>query len=113
MSVAGQCVIGQAQRLWLLERDPVDSASKRADVCPYTSAIMFLSDSTIRVAFVRSSCVEDVDAKCLHNPSLRCHIERDAHAFETLDAAIAFAETTKNAWLFQNWSEITADPCDR
>lgn len=99
-----------AQRLWLLAR--ASAASSREDAHGYLSAIAILDRAQVRLLFVRSFRPQGTDEACLSNPRLRLQIERDARAFDSLDAAIASAEAARDRWLRRGWVELPTDPAE-
>lgn len=93
------------QRLWVLERRP--GASGSHDTRHFTSAIALLRAMDVRVCFVRSTEVDGVEASCHDVPSVQQRVDRDARAFDSLDAALAWADTAKADWLRRGWVEVS------
>lgn len=99
-----------AQRLWLLKRRFPPSPD--ADARHYFSAITILDRTLVRLLFVRSAVPQGAGEACLDDPGLRLRVERDARAFDSLDAALAWADTVRGTYFGRGWEEIPSDPND-
>lgn len=110
--VEGPIVANLAQRLWLLKRHD-EGTNGHHDACTYAGAFTLLDQSGVRVVFVRLSRLENAEEDCLDRGHLRPGVARGARSFHSLDAALACADQTKNAWLARGWTEIATDPRDR
>lgn len=99
----------RAQRLWALER-PLNAVDRdRLNAFRFVSAMAILGDDVVRIAFIRSCDAHHSTAECLATSRVRLNLERNATAFDTLDAALAWAECRKRAWMRQGWTDCHPD----
>lgn len=108
-----QATASRAQRLWVLERTSPDSSAGREDVFRFVHAIAILGDATVDVGFVRSLDASRSDIDRHGARRVRLNAGRNTFTFGTLDEALAFAESSKLAWICRGWTEVPADPNDR
>lgn len=102
----------RVQRLWLLTRgDTVSPALE--DRCSFAGAITVLDGPWVYGLIVRAAEPEGASEAALGHQALRFDLQRDAHRFESLDAALAWADGAKRRWLLRGWIEVAMEGDER
>jgi len=98
-----------AQRLWTLESPSTTVSNGHGDVYCFVSAVAVLVPGEVGVGFVRSLDFRTSTEACLRSARVRTTMERNFARFETLETALAWAETKKRGWLERGWCERNPD----
>src|SRR5262245_11823017 len=95
-----------AQRVWLLERQD------RREGSHFAGAVVVLADEGVYIVVVVSPDPMFASARALRENRLRIQLRRDVKEWQTLDAALNYADELKRLRVDKGWIEVEEEPLD-